>query len=220
MTNPLSEETRQTMTENAMKPPFDITRFCAKYDIRSHLKQPIVSGGFVYATNGHICVRVPAAATDIDTRLYDERIAKLVASMQKMFAEQQDQRTAALPDLSAVKPCARCKGKGEYMAVQCGNCDGDGDFTRDGHDYTCKSCVGEGHLESDGENNAALDQCADCYGIGFPLQTTPVGDSFFAAGYLKWLEHLPGLQAHTQGPEKVGMFTFDGGVALLMPRRQ
>ena len=63
-----------------MKPTFDITRFCGKYDARSHLKQPIVNGGFIYATNGHICVRVPALATDADTPLTGEQPAKVLAS--------------------------------------------------------------------------------------------------------------------------------------------
>lgn len=201
---------------------FDINRFCAKNDIRSYLAKPIVHGGFVYATNGHICVRVPATEADIDTPLDGEQPAKVLASMQKMFAEQQDQRPADLPDLSAVKRCADCAGKGSYLGVSCGTCDGDGGFERDGHDYTCKSCDGDGHLKSDGEENSEEHSeehsCPHCRGYGYPFASIPVGDSFFQQAYLKLLEPLPGLKAFTKGPEQCGMFTFDGGgIALLMP---
>lgn len=208
------------MTENAMNQTFDITRFCGKSDYRSYLNQPIVHGGFVYATNGHICVRAPAQATDTDTPLTGEQPAKVLASLQKMFADQQDQRPADLPDLSAVTPCVSCHGAGSYMADNCNTCDGNGEFYNDGHDYTCKSCDGAGHFKSDGGSTGKETPCKACNSHGYPHNSIPVGDSFFSQAYLKRLEHLPGLKAFTKGAEQCGMFTFDGGVALLMPIRQ
>ena len=49
----------------------DLQRFCAnESDPRPYLRAPFKRGSWVYATNGHVCVRVPAAtmpaATECD----------------------------------------------------------------------------------------------------------------------------------------------------------
>lgn len=41
----------------------NLQRFCAsETDFKEHLRAPWLHGDWVYATNGHVCVRVPAAS--------------------------------------------------------------------------------------------------------------------------------------------------------------
>jgi len=201
----------------------NLQRFCAsQYDLRKHLQQPFRRDGFVYATNGHVLVRVSVA----DGYEADEN-EKAPVRLDEMFKciDEGGVEWRPLPPLHAVKPCSRCFGSGQLRVEDCDSCDGKGEFERDGYDYTCQACNGEGFVEV-GEPNGKHVACPECDGRGHEQdqrqninhnqQLPEVGVN---VGYLSWLAKLPGIVCCPQDNEKPVRFRFDGGHALLMPMR-
>lgn len=197
----------------------DLQRFCATHEsYRTHLRQPFRHGAWVYATNGHICVRVPFQLAP-DVPLGD--VTKIPKNLEELFAMWAGEPTCTLPELEPLMQCHACKGGGTHMAIKCGDCV-DGTFFRGQHSYECKNCcdspVAEGWLTS--PDGTVVKTCACCYGRGFAEHTQKIGDNTFELGYLHWLAALPGpkILPHAVN-EPISARFDDGGEALLMPWR-
>lgn len=96
-------------------------------EMRYALKAPFVRGGFVYATDGRICVRAKSDAPDTEGQFPDtaglgwNRDTSVVIALPEQLPEQ------------PVNKCTGCKGNG---FVQC-------DF---GHEHSCEDCDGKGNV--------------------------------------------------------------------------
>lgn len=109
----------------------DLQQFCSKDEERYYLLKPFSMGEWTYATNGHICVRVP--------RLPDIAESDKAPKAQTLFKERpegyQKPNFPDLPELSDMD-CPACDGRGtehDCDDCQCGcdACDDTGQVTTD-----------------------------------------------------------------------------------------
>jgi hypothetical protein len=112
----------------------ELQKFCGKDDIRSYLCELITVGAFTYATNGHICVRVPRLDGEIesDTDSCKKLAGKIDEYLRIEFSEWQ-----AVPECKYgnLVDCLICHGTGAH---QC-SC---------GHEHDCPDCNNTGKQES------------------------------------------------------------------------
>lgn len=205
----------------------NMMRFAATYDDpREYLRKPWRDGEWVYATNGHVCIRVRGDKVDKELPVRDKH-----PDAAAMFTKYEGLLPAALhtlPALPEAKKCQACEGRGWHWAKKCESCDGEGTFMRHGYEYNCQACEDEpvepGWALSS-ERSGTRKDCAHCYGRGYERnQELAFGVQKWDLVYLTWLAELPDLKVRLTGnPEKASeyaaLFTFDGGEALLMPRR-
>ena len=211
----------------------DLQRYSANdSDCREHLRKPWRAGEWVYATNGHLAVRVPAASFP-DA----QENAKAPTTIGDLFARAFDSKAPSdfrlMPDLQPLKKCGWCKGKGRMHSIKCPDCDDDGEFMHGHHTYTCQECehdpAGPGRLEcSPGDEGANETACSACYGLGYQSRDngrTNIGDAHYSTVYLHMLAELPqvaicpGEPASTAIRPTAAALSFDGGQAILMPYR-
>lgn len=193
----------------------DLQRFCAiSDDDRAYLNAPWPHKGWMYASNGHIIVRVPAPDHAATVAAHD--IAERAAGI---FAKCEAEGHAPLPlRLDLGQKCTVCRGTGHVYTVACKECEG-GEFEHGSHTYTCQECDGTGRAES---TRAAGEKttCNGCRGKGyFGYTRVPVGDkgAGYDAVYLSWIRALPNALFAPGEAEKAAHFKFDGGEGCLMP---
>lgn len=194
----------------------DLKRFCGcEHDIREYVRQPWAHQGYVYATNGHICVRVPApehAGTTSEVPIAE--------SARGLFERATNTEYAPLPPFTPAPVCFQCEGEGHYKQSKCGDCDGEGNFKRGHHEYECRECEGTGWLPDD---EGQKRDCEECWGTGHDRRAVDFGnDVFYDARYLAWVKALPGVMfapggASTTDKPMPGHFVCAGGEGLLMP---
>ncbi len=199
----------------------NLHRFCAnKTDRREHIRAPWRDGAWAYATNGHICVRVPAAQLP-DAIAVTAKHPNTDALFSKWFGKEGE--FLVMPEVPAATACAACGGIGWHHAIKCGDCT-NGEFTHGHHIYDCLNCrdepVAPGYIATEYEADPKM-VCEECLGRGFArLQFHPLGCNSFDLGYLNWLAALPQLRVRVhEGNDAAAAFIFDGGQALLMPVR-
>ncbi|BAK75787.1 hypothetical protein NH8B_0955 [Pseudogulbenkiania sp. NH8B] len=190
-----------------------LQRFCAPAGDYRGIDKPIRRGGFIYATNGHVLVRV-ADSPDIECSSEHAPLPTLDS-----LAEE----AAALPDykplhihLPPPTTCGACDGHGKVSA--CNVCNGEGEFRHGRHSYECRECDGHGFFGS----TAGTIACTHCDGTGHgPYQRVVVErEAGFARHYLALIQTLPNVKfaANAKDPiHGIAGFLFDGGVGALMP---
>ena len=106
----------------------DLTKFCSRD--HSNRSQPFSRGKWTYATNGHICIRVPRL-TNVPERLGTPDARKIYAKADRLGPY----KWVGVPkvDITTFK-CDRCDGTGKL----------DGDTERV---YTCEECKGSGRVK-------------------------------------------------------------------------
>lgn len=205
-------------------------RFCAnELDEREYLRKPWKHGEWVYATNGHVCVRVPAAT------MPDVAENAKAPAAHNLFTKNLEGRQCdflLMPKIAAPMKCHGCNGRGAVMARKCPSCT-DGTFDHYGHTYECLNCEdsagGSGWIEADSADAVAR-PCAWCDGLGADMRkngNVTLGESTYSRVYLSWLAKLPQVRVCPGSPagyeqtaaDIPAVFIFDGGHALLMPRR-
>lgn len=199
-----------------MSAAIDLQRFCArKHDDREHLHAPWPHKGRLYASNGHIMVRIPSPE-------HAEAVATHPAAMaDQMFEAAGKAGYIALPAFEAPMRCDSCAGEGKYLQVECPDCEGKGEFTHGTCLYDCQRCFGDGLIRaSELDVGAAMHDCSHCGGLGyFRGEGARIGDATYDRVYLRLLSTLSGVRVCVNG-EKAMHFTFDGGDGLLMPYRE
>lgn len=198
---------------------FNIQDFCATSHSNENFLRPFAYHGNLYATNGHIMVRIPAGAGVVDTE------HSLVAPAEKMFANANfDAGMEPLPDYPAMElpSCEGCGGSGKGKPLEeCRECRGEGfvEWDTDFHTYDadCKGCDGEGEV---GIVGGADVTCKRCNGSGTEMDVPVMfGATAINYRYLKLMETLPGLLVGlsvSKFPDAI-QFKFDGGAGLVMP---
>lgn len=205
----------------------DLQRFCASSgDVREHLHRPWRDGQWVYATNGHVCVRVydpNSAMTAIDKPAKAPNPAALFTK----WIDSRDGEFLVLPKVPHAQKCLECSGRGTHPAVKCPDCN-EGEFEHGMHTYECKTCSPDndgakpGWLIAHTEVATTTRECYFCDGRGFLKGSTELGGRHFETGYINWLMKLPQLRFRAGDPDKTddaAAFIFDGGQAILMPLR-
>ena len=206
-----------------MQTVIDLRIFCNHDDRREALKSPFSDEKFTYATDGHICIRVPRIAEIPES----EGGVSLLKYLKFDHSEMTDWKplSVEIPDVKRVS-CKSCKGSGKV--ITCQDCDGDGEveYTYDSlsgktydADMECPVCDGRGKLNGDG------DHCEDCAGQGYHIEPVPVKLEIglsISNHLLQRVKDLPGIMIAVQGriddmpPVR---FRFDGGCGLIMPMR-
>lgn len=197
----------------------DLMRFCANQsDHREYLRQPWLEGDWVYATNAHVCVRVPP-----ELSIPCEPGTSKHPKPSLMFAQfgRDEGEYRQLPKLPLLLACGACHGKGILNVRRCPDCT-DGTFQHGQHWYDCQNCEGEpvdaGWIATPQSTDTKM-ACFHCAGRGAQSGPVYVGDKTIAELiYLTWLSKLPGLVYRTNGGMNAIHFKFDGGEALLMQR--
>lgn len=195
----------------------DITKFCAPSDIRHYLHKPMRHDGYIYATNGHIAVRIVDDPSIDAGPIYDKLRATLPAMMEANGVDRTWHKVLPV-DTSAAKPCKTCGGTGR--TVTCESCDGDGEFSHAGHVYHCKECDGIGEVGSSTEGAGA--QCFDCNGSGLNLDESVQFDGVhIAARYLHLIgTEIPGAEIGiSNDPTGIHLFRAPGVIGAVMPMR-
>jgi hypothetical protein len=191
-----------------------LNRFVAwPYDAREYIRRPILRDGWVYATNGHIMVRVPWAE-DIDA--VESAIPK---GMSFLLDTNRRDTYVEFPAIPPAEACASCSGFGS--AYKCPNCGRTGEFCRGDEEYQCKRCAGSGQVDAGDEANVV--PCDACEGTGKWLyQPVQVGGTRFARRYMDLIGSLPGVKfaPHPISEYAPAYFVFDGGEGLLMSMRK
>jgi hypothetical protein len=209
----------------------DLSKFCAfsKADSRTVLHAPFKVGDFIYASNGHMGVRVPAAGWPEEVREpageHETKVAAIVVGVFAKHAEA-SHPAVALPELRTQR-CRACKGAGFTWGSKCDSCDGEGSFQRHGYDYECKACDGDGYDECEKDHPGAEKQpCRACFSTGLAHlpgeEHSLVGSSAVRTAYLAAVARLPGVTVHPNpdDPHIPVLARFDGGIGLLMPCRE
>lgn len=204
----------------------DLQKFCA-YDgaiFNTVLTVPVYDNGFTYATNGHLCVRIPGEHAEPRTVAYP--------NVEKLFTENPPSGKWQEPPQCEVQynRCSRCGGVGK--ATICPDCDGDGvlyfyaEHSKREYEFNCKECEEEGYLPDEDGN-----KCGLCGGSGkhvkdlwipYPGLIAPSGVNVRLISLIK---DLPGIlmDAEPKQGERFKNkdfpipFKFDGGEGLIMP---
>jgi len=210
--------------------------FCANVtDPREYLRAPFKVGEWVYATNGHMAIRVKADNFPDMGEVADHKakVPKAIGGLFERALKKAGGAFQAMPASPPLKPCRDCRGCGEWPAVQCDDCDGEGQFRHGAFWYDCKNCEGSFagagfiRVSRDGQRGE-MRPCITCDGLGYvcgdgrdnpPRQ---LGDAFYNAAYLYRMSLLPQVRVFPGDPAPVrdcapAVFIFDGGHALLMP---
>lgn len=209
--------------------------FCSKRsDSREYLHAPWYVDGWVYATNGHVLVRVtPGLCAGAREK------PNLVPDAPKMFKDwagegREGLEFRPLPSVADLLiKCPQCNGAGSLSAIRCPSCKGskEGSFEHFGHWYECLNCrdsqVGPGWVVSTGGEGAELQCCDRCDGKGHDYtrqKNVAIGDAGYQPTYIHLLSALPDVliapgSPYNSTPCAPAVLTFTGGQALLMPRR-
>lgn len=198
----------------------EIQKFCSINDIRTYLNKPIRQGGFIYATNGFIAVRV---VDDGSFDIPESNIIYGLINFNRVFAERAFAElkplsalmTGSQPEKSPCKAC--CDGGKNESARECNECDGDGQFHHGSHTYECRECGGSGKKA----NAASIPiVCSVCRGCGDGNFNFQVGNQKYNGRLLKLIEDLPNVKIECEVENfDTAKFVFDGGEGRLMPCR-
>jgi hypothetical protein len=216
----------------------DLQPFCGKCDIRSYLNAPLSLDNYTYASNGHLLIRVDRRSDTPAPDNLPEKIADTFRALPEQALQKRGTETGTLrladfePELT---DCNECEGTG--LTYVCPECQGDGEvFTQgDFYDYEaeCKVCEGSGtisdnQIESLRRRNSrhpgvnkAPNRCQSCAGSGKQPKEDKhtVGDTTLGAAYLLLFKTLPNATVYAFGKNDFALIVFDGGLGILMPRR-
>ena len=214
----------------------DITAFTGACAYRTWLNNVIPIRGWTVATNGHVLVAQLAIDTPEDAVLeaakHVPENVDLVGMVRSAHASSQSQGIDWV-DCAAIakdlRQCHACDGRGHSFVADCADCDGEGEFDRGMHAYTCKNCEGKGVLDSD-EESGRKQRCSSCCGAGRGSQRAyadGIGDARHgvSTGYIALLcREFPDAQvARLPEPEKTFFYMRSpstGVVGILMSMRR
>jgi len=171
--------------------------------------KPWFEDGYVYASDGRIIVKVPAADYPAATTTSKVSAAEVVAR----FWPDKPYTLEPMPAIAAntMQKCPDCEGHGTTY-VQCTDCDGTGTCMCDncGNEHECKTCNGKGFVYS------STEQCTHCTGTGKRLLPVDqlVCDTLIACKHVQQITTLPNVQV-TKGKHNSLFFEFDGGCGLV-----
>jgi len=184
--------------------PLDITQWCGENTGHYDLSQPFVVGGWKYATDGCALIRVPTDEPDTpESRKVPRRAGEMIEDIPR------ESKWPKAKYESSYGECPDCED-GIVGAVQCSECDGEGEIHCDhcGHDATCENCDGHGRTGR---------KCKRCNGGGYcdcPSRIILHGEFSVAVKYDLLVRQLPHRRYAIHG--HTCQIAFDGGEAVVM----
>lgn len=167
----------------------DLTLFVATSTQRASLglTKPWRKGAWVYATNRHMIVRVPAETAPADTPEFEP--GKQPNNAEAMFdaAFALTDEFMVWPALPTLDVCSWCGGTGVAPSPE------------------------------EEEDDESPGSCFLCDGTGYPYDRVEVAGVGFKLHYLVRLAQLPQSRICVTGPNTAACVLFDGGQGLLMP---
>ena len=195
----------------------DITKFCTTNDPRHYLHKPMRHDGFLYATNGHVAVRI-ADDPAIEGGPMPQNLQNGI--LQKMVDDTEDRTWQPVPviDKASLRDCAYCNGTG--CAKTCPACDGEGEFEHFGDWYDCKRCETTGQVAAGSANDSTT--CSYCFGSGHDAsQSVEIGGAHIAARFLRLIAaEIPDAEIGiSKNPLGVQIIRAPGVIGCVMPMR-
>jgi hypothetical protein len=189
-----------------------LQKFCAKIDFNFECdyRTPARKDGYVYATDGRICIRViddgSLLAFPPAGRLKDIDLAKVFDGEKNC--------DIPMPELPARIECKHCHGT--CLEHDCPMCEGQGMLDGDVAPITCPRCEGNRRIKPD----HTAEPCWWCNGRG-EQEDNPVliGGMHFNRVYLALAAELPGARFVRIDGYTVARIEFDGGEIAIMPTR-
>lgn len=115
----------------------NLAQFCGDEDWRTHLHYPFSHGEFTYATNGHICVRVPRVEGTLEASGKQiEAHGKLVKYFQEAEQQSPEPINMNIPEEPRKEECKYCGG-GRKADHDCPCCE-----------CACEECDGTGYVSA------------------------------------------------------------------------
>jgi hypothetical protein len=183
-------------------------KFCALINLRNEHLHPFLFQGYLYATDGRICIRIKDdGSLKID-------IAHNGIDYAKIF-EGEENCDLLIPPLPARIDCKRCNGTG--IEHDCPDCEGEGtlDAERRGG-IECQKCAGKGTITP----AADAPPCWWCNGRGEQEQNpVAIGDTHINRIYLDMAAEMPGARIVRIAGTSVARIKFNGGEIAIMPTR-
>lgn len=192
----------------------ELQKFCSTEERHKQdgIDKPFTRGDWTYATEGHICIRIPCISEVINQ--------SGPGNVEKLFADALGRETKWQPlpefELEYVT-CSTCGGTGHVCLCPLSDTEkckwGDGIECRDYDDDCLKGC-----------NNKAKGaiQCEDCGGLGaIELSGNHIiqgvtGPVRISAIFMDMIKDLPNVQISPYGEKIPIRIRFDGGEGLLM----
>jgi hypothetical protein len=197
----------------------DLTQFCGKQERyeRYGINKPFSQGGWTYATEGHVCIRVPRIQGIPEQgkpeayKLFDDAEQRTVMMWQP------------LPEfVLTVEDCDYCHGKG-YLKL-CPRWDNPKLKCYDGDNDFCLKYSENCTIGADFKEKGSL-MCEECEGKGTIEQQGNIivdgaeGKVRVSAIFLNMIKDLPNVQIAPHSEDTAIRIKFDGGEGLLMPAR-
>ena len=167
----------------------ELQKFCFMGEGKDKIKVPWTDGGFTYATDGHICIKVPA--------LSDIPIEPNPVNAEKVFRESQQPSEwfpvprVAKPKIPKETVCSDCEGSGKDDDNRCPVC---------GHIMDCPECEGTGKVKE-----------------GILPRYLQIGHQSFDEKYLYMIQGFPNVKIGPATGKIAARIKFDGGEGLLLP---
>lgn len=191
-----------------------LEKFCTKAEgitpSGNDIKQPIRHDGYIYATDGRICIRV-----DDDESI--QAIAPLGRmkgyDFAKLFTGEENVVTP-IPPLPDRIECPYCHGT--CLEHGCIVCDGEGTIDSGITPVKCQTCGGTGKVEPGPDTGP----CWWCNGRGeHENNPVAVGNTHFNRVYLALAAEMPGARFVRVDGLTTARIKFDGGEIAIMPTR-
>lgn len=171
----------------------DLQPFCGPDASRYALDKPWNKGGFTFATDGRVCVRLPTSEPDT---VDDQRSPKIEDTLFEGTGDWQK--------WPKVKKCGKCENG--YAKRDCRECDGLCKHTCScGHEHDCGECDGEGEVET----------ICDCRN-----ESTRICGVLISNHYAWLIGRLPKVECRVSRTDQLLVFRFDGGVGVVMGMRE
>jgi hypothetical protein len=223
----------------------DLTLFCAASgDPRIYLTRPFSIGDYTLASNGHILIRIDRRDDIPPPEDMPEKAAYAAVSQPDIAYKKLGTETGSLrladfdPELVE---CDDCTGTGQTHT--CPECGGNGttDIWTSWDKEPCYTCDGSGAV-SPAQMPSLLEKfpqsaplngpqrCESCYGIGKRCtddEKYHIGAATLGSQYLLLAKTLPNAKVYAfskanknpQAKAEPTLIVFDGGLGILMPRR-
>lgn len=209
----------------APRKQLDLMAYCAKRPrlAKYTLTLPYNLADWVYATEGHICVRVRPETADVE-----QATGRIPPFETLSWNHDRLRGWRSLPKLEPLlakdSPCTACEGyglEGGDVFQECETCQGCGQVWT-GTDYAssypvqCRACKGKGHVKPPGAK-----ECGVCKGEAYGVLPSVVNleGRHFDARLYELARATGGEYTHSHWhamPYPLMKFAFDGGHGLLM----
>lgn len=188
----------------------DLTPFCGKDVTRYRIDSPFVRGGYKYATNAYMAVRVKCDEPDTP-----KPEGQKFPCMDLIFADFDGFNGEFAPWPKAKyedsdEECGTCNGVGMICTKKCQECNGEGTIEcyACGHEKECDECGCDGYVGGE--------KCTDCNGRGHRMQPWVIkcGENWCRIDNDRAVRTLSNPMFACHGD--MILVRFDGGEAVVM----